>query len=81
MRAELCGTHREVRQRYLRVQGHCHHVADHKKSETSGRCRYGLVHDNISKPIPEKNLASNFEPSMPPGRSLLRALTKDEVYP
>lgn len=73
MNAQICGTHSEMAQGDLNMQDACEHVTDHHKEPSVAGCRYALVEDAVAKPPPEEHLSSNFEPSVPPSRTLSRS--------
>lgn len=79
--AEIGSAHGEMAQGDLDVKGRGDHVADHDEQNSSAYGGDGFVDDAIAEPCPEKELAGKLEPAMPPGGSLLRSQTQEEIFP
>jgi len=56
-------------------------VADQYESPATPYCRDRLIDDSITEPIPEEDLASYLEISMPPCGAFFRSLPEQEVFP
>lgn len=56
-------------------------MADHDKGKSRPPVRDGFVHHEISKPVPEKHLTSELNPTMPGRDALLGATAREEKLP
>ena len=79
--AKVSSTHGKVTKRDLDMQRHGDGVTDHDESKSAPAIRYALIHNLVAKPVPEKALASDLEPAVPPCRTFARTKTKEEVLP
>lgn len=79
--SEIRRRHGEVRKRDLHVQGSCDHVGDEKEKNAVAPVWDGSIKHAISKPRPEKYLAAQFEPAVPPSWALLWSLAQEEIFP
>lgn len=64
--SEFGSGHGEVRQGDLSVERHGDHVGDEEEDQTAGVGGDGSVHDEVAEPVPEEDLAGEFEPAVPP---------------
>ena len=79
--AEIGGAHCKVAKGDLHVQQHRDRVADHHEDDAVRERRDTAVEDTVAEPGPKEDVASDLEPSVPPGGTLLRALAEQEVFP
>ena len=70
-----------MRKRDLHVQRAGNRVGDHKENEAVPVAVDRLVHDPVSEPVPEKDLAGKLEMSVPPRRTVLGCLALEKVLP
>lgn len=75
------GGHGEVRKCDLHVQRRGNHMGDEKEGKPAAPVGDRPVHHSIAKPDPEKDLAANLKPPMPPGGTFFRGLAHEEVLP
>lgn len=81
LHAQICRAHAEVTQRDLNMEGRGDHVADEDEGDAAADARNGSVDDPVAEPGPESDVAGDFEPAVPPRRTLSRAETEDQVFP
>ena len=56
-------------------------MADEDEGDACAGARYTAVDDPVAVPGPEKGLADDLEPAVPPREAVFRALPKQEVRP
>ena len=56
-------------------------MADHEESQAARGCRDALVEYAVAEPGPEKDLAYQLDPAVPPCRSFARAQSEQQVLP
>lgn len=66
MDARVRRRHGEVAQRKLDVPGRRDHVRDEEEDEAGGPCRDREVEQVVAEPVPEEQLAGDFEVAVPP---------------
>lgn len=79
MDAQISSGHGEVRKSNLDMQWSSDHVGNQGEKDPTAPVRNGAVKNTVTEPCPEKDLACNFEPAVPPGRSLSGSLVAKEV--
>lgn len=79
--AQVGRRHGEVGQCDLHVQRGGDHVGDQDEKDPVAPVGDGAVDHAVAEPDPEKGLAGEFEPAVPPGWAFLGGLAQEKVLP